>query len=81
MSQPGHLPARRSDSASQICRAAARISRNARSAVVSSSTPGVLVTAMPWAAAASRSMWSYPTATVATTFTRGLPAVSTASSI
>ena len=41
------VPARRSASASDARRAAARIRRNARSAVVSSSTPGVLHTAMP----------------------------------
>ena len=40
-------PARRSASASDARRAAARIKRKARSAVVSSSTPGVLHTAMP----------------------------------
>ena len=49
MPQPCQRPARRSASASDARRDAARISRNARSAVVSSSTPGVLHTAMPCA--------------------------------
>ena len=44
--QPCHAR-RRSASASCASRDAARINRNARSAVVSSSTPGVLHTAMP----------------------------------
>ena len=46
---PVHRPSRRSRSASEARRVAARISRNARSAVVSSSTPGVLQTVMPMA--------------------------------
>ena len=57
--QPFHLPSRRSRSASVARRVAARIRRNARSAVVSSSTPGVLQTVMPRSAcAAATSMLS-----------------------
>ena len=47
IAHPGQRPPRRSASASDASRDAARIRRNARSAVVSSSTPGVLHTAMP----------------------------------
>src|SRR5215472_15677765 len=81
MSQPRHRPPRRSDSASHARRAAASTSRNARSAVVSSRTPGVLQTTTPCSAAASRSMLSWPTATFATTRRRGAPAASTAASM
>ena len=45
--QPVHRPSRRSLSASDAKRVAVRIRRKARSAVVSSSTPGVLHTVMP----------------------------------
>ena len=51
MWKPVQRPARRSASASDARRHAARMRRNARSAVVSSSTPGVLHTAMPSSAA------------------------------
>ena len=47
MPHPCQAPARRSCSASDESREAARMSRKARSAVVSSSTPGVLHTAIP----------------------------------
>ena len=52
MPQPFHRPLRRSASAVDASRDAARISRNAVSAVVSSSTPGVLHTVMPRSVAA-----------------------------
>jgi hypothetical protein len=58
-----------------------RIKRNARSAVVSSSTPGVFVTATPWAAAAGRSILSKPTDTVAITWSVGSPASITSASV
>ena len=58
ISHPDQRPARRSRSASDASRAAARIRRNATSAVVSSSTPGVLHTAMPCPRAAATSMLS-----------------------
>ena len=53
--QPCQRPSRRSRSASDVERVAANIKRKARSAVVSSSTPGVLHTAIPreWARATS----------------------------
>src|SRR5918995_1250046 len=51
-SQPGHRRARRSASASHTRRDAARMRRNARSATVSSFTPGTLHTTTRWAAAA-----------------------------
>ena len=53
-----HRPERRSRSASDARRAAPSISMNAVSAVVSSSTPGVLQTTTPWAAAAAMSTLS-----------------------
>ena len=67
---PFHRPSRRSRSASVASRVAARMRRNARSAVVSSSTPGVLQTVMPSSLAATTSMLSYPTAAFATTCSR-----------
>ena len=47
MAQPGQRSARRSRSASDASRDTAKINKKARSAVVSSRTPGVLHTAMP----------------------------------
>ena len=57
--------------ARQIRRASASSSANARSAVASVSTSGVLPTGMPRAAAASRSMLSVPTAMFAIACRRG----------
>ena len=65
---PVQRPSRRSRSASLARRVAARISRKARSAVVSSSTPGVLQATTPIAVAEATSMLSYPTAAFATTW-------------
>ena len=58
MPQPGHRPARRSASAVDARRDAARISRNAVSAVVSSSTPGVFAHVHAEPLAARQSMLS-----------------------
>ena len=69
---PVHRPSRRSRSASLASRVAVRIRRKARSAVVSSSTPGVLQTVMPIVVAETTSMLSYPTAALATTRSRPL---------
>jgi len=58
-------------SASLTRRAAARSKANAKSAVVSVSTPGVLPTAIPRCVAAGTSMLSKPTAQLLMTFNLG----------
>jgi hypothetical protein len=69
MLQRFHRPACRNWCPSTTLRAAANSSANAKSAVVSVSTSGVLVTRMPRAVAAGTSMLSKPTATLAITRT------------
>src|SRR5215469_5885093 len=71
MPQPPHVPERMSLSASTMRRAVAMSRANARSAVVSSSTPGVFVMTTPAAVPAGMSRLSKPTATFATIFTVG----------
>ena len=61
-SQPLYLPPRMKTSASTTRRAAASVSAQASSAVVSVSTPGVLPTGMPCRVAAGTSTLLYPTA-------------------
>src|SRR5437763_6026714 len=80
MWKPVHRPVRSTASASEVRRLAASTRRKARSAVVSSRMPGVLQTTTPAAVAASTSMLSNPTATLATTRRRPFPAPRTAAS-
>src|SRR5579872_970285 len=77
--QPPQRPERISLSPSTSRRAVTMSSANARSAVVSSSTPGVLVMITPAAVPAATSRLSKPTATLATIFTVGSAASTRAS--
>ena len=70
-SKPCQFPARTYWSASTTLRATARSNAHAKSAVVSSSTPGVCPTWIPRAVAASRSTLSTPTAKTDTARRRG----------
>ncbi len=74
-----HLPARVYRSPSTTRRAAAIINANAKSAVVSVSTPGVLPTAIPRCVAAGTSMLSKPTAQLLTTLSLGALSINVAS--
>ena len=71
-----HLPDRTRRSASVRRLAVARIRDQAKSAVVSSIAPGVLVSITPRRVAAATSKLLYPTATFETIFRRGTPASS-----
>ena len=68
------LPDRTSRSASMRRLAVARIRHQAKSAVVSSMAPGVLVSMTPRRVAAATSKLLYPTATFDTIFSRGAAA-------
>jgi hypothetical protein len=72
IAQPWKLPVRVKLSASTTRRAVAISSVKAKSAVASSSTPGVFVTITLWAVAAPTSMLSKPTATLLTHFSPGV---------
>src|SRR5271157_2510358 len=56
----GHSPRRVAASNCGMRRATARSNASACSAMEMAETPGVLVTVMPWRAAAGRSTWSVP---------------------
>ena len=77
--QRPQLPARVSASDATTCRATASISANARSAVVSSSTFGVLDTSTSRPEHVATSTLLYPTAMFATTFSVGAAFSSAAS--
>ena len=74
-----HSPARTFSAPGTIRRASASSRANARSAVASVSTSGVLPTGMPRAAAASTSMLSVPTAMLAIARSRGAASSSASS--
>ena len=69
-----HCPVRIHRSASATRRVVAIINPTAKSAVLSTNTPGVCPTGMPAAVAAARSMWSTPTEIVEMTFNCSAPA-------